>query len=266
MERRVLLVEDDASTGQILSTIIEHLGYTCGHAWDGHAGVQMALSFRPDVIVMDLLMPVLDGVEAIRQLKALRFIAHIPIILATSALGDPRIADATAAGAAAVLIKPVGRTQLDNILRLQLANLGRFLIDRGLGSHRRGDLENALANYDEAIRINPAEPMAYNNRGSARRDRQDFDGAMADFSEAIRLKPDYAMALNNRGVVRAAQGDLDGAIADYTEALRLEPNDAAAFNNRGTARRYRGDTGGALADYAEALRARSNICRPAKQS
>jgi tetratricopeptide (TPR) repeat protein len=95
---------------------------------------------------------------------------------------------------------------------------------------------------------------AFNNRGTARRDKGDLNGALADFTEALRLKPDYAEAFNNRGTARRDKGDFDGALADFTEALRLKPDYAEAFNNRGTARRDKGDFDGALADFTEALR------------
>lgn len=255
---RILLVEDNESVRQIFITIVEHLGYACSHAWDGREGVDTALTSRPDIIFMDLMMPRMDGVDAIRQIKALPFIAHIPIIVFTSALADPRIAEATAAGADEVLIKPVSIAQIDGALRKHLNRLGLVYINRGLDSHKQADLAGALASYDEAVRVSPAEPTAFNNRGSARRDAGDLEGAIADYNEAIRLRPDYAMAFNNRGVTRADLGDLDGAITDYTEAIRLRPNDAVAYNNRGTARHDKGDIDGALADYGEALRVKSD--------
>lgn len=231
-----------------------NLGYQCRRARNGREGVDLVVSSQPDVIVMDLMMPVMDGIAAIREIKALPFVAHLPIILFTFALGDPRIADAIRAGAADVLIKPVAMAQLDRTLRTQMANLAITYVNRGLHSHQQGDLEGALASYDNAVRVNPNEPMAFNNRGSVRRDRGDLEGAITDYSAAIQLKPDYAMAFNNRGVARASQGDLNGAITDYGEALRLQPDNAVAYNNRGTALRYKGDMEGALADYGAALR------------
>ena len=59
-----------------------------------------------------------------------------------------------------------------------------------------------------------------------------MDNAIADYSEAIRLQPDYAFAFNNRGVAHKAKGDYDGALQDYNEAIRLQPDYALALNNR----------------------------------
>jgi lipoprotein NlpI len=77
---------------------------------------------------------------------------------------------------------------------------------------------------------------------------------IADFTEAIRLDPNYAEAYRNRGAVRYFKGDYDGAIADCTEAIRLAPKNASAYNIRGSAWRYKWDLQRAIADYTEAIR------------
>ena len=69
--------------------------------------------------------------------------------------------------------------------------------------------------------------MAYNNRGLALRLKGDSERAIADHNEAIRLNPKYAWAYLNRGVTRFAQGRFEPANADFSEALRLNPTDAS---------------------------------------
>jgi tetratricopeptide (TPR) repeat protein len=94
----------------------------------------------------------------------------------------------------------------------------------------------------------------YVERGNKRYDQNDHDGEIADYTEAIRLNPQYAIAYYNRGVARQEQGDTAGAIADYTEAVRLDPQDAAAYSNRGSARYDQGDYMEAITDCNEAIR------------
>ena len=70
--------------------------------------------------------------------------------------------------------------------------------------------------------------MAYDNRGLIWQEKGDLDKAIADYTEAIRLDPKYAMAYDSRGRRLGTKGDLDKAIADFNEAIRLDPNDAVA--------------------------------------
>ena len=72
--------------------------------------------------------------------------------------------------------------------------------------------------------IEPEIYIAYNARGNCLHGKGDNDRAIADYTEAIRLDPKYANAYNNRGVsLQADKGDYDRAIADYNEAIRLDP-------------------------------------------
>ena len=106
---------------------------------------------------------------------------------------------------------------------------------------------------------------AYTNRGLAWGDKGDLDRAIADYNEAIRLDPKYADAYYNRGLAWRAKGDLDRAIADYNEAIRLDPKYADAYNNRGNAWRAKGDLDRAIADYNRGDPARPEIRRRLQQ-
>ena len=68
----------------------------------------------------------------------------------------------------------------------------------------------------------------------------DADGEIAEYREALRLNPNDDMEHNNLGVSLRDKGDLDGAIADYLEALRLNPNNDLAHSNHESSRLKRG--------------------------
>jgi tetratricopeptide (TPR) repeat protein len=76
---------------------------------------------------------------------------------------------------------------------------------------------------------------ALNNRGNAYQVNGDIDRAIADYDEAIQLDPNLADAFTGRGPAYRNKGDVDRAIVDYDQAIRLSPNYAMAFNNRGGA-------------------------------
>jgi tetratricopeptide (TPR) repeat protein len=126
--------------------------------------------------------------------------------------------------------------------------------NRGNGYRDKNDLDRAIADFNEAIRLDPNLAMAFLGRGIAFSDKGDNDRAIADFNEVIRLDPNFARAFTVRGIVFSAKGDLDRAIADLNEAIRLDPEDATAFLGRGVAYRAKGDNDRAIADYSESIR------------
>src|SRR5678816_1707396 len=94
-------------------------------------------------------------------------------------------------------------------------------------------------------------PRSTLDRSSAASDvykRQEHDRAIADYAEAIRLQPDLADAYNSRGVAYCNKGEHDRAIADYAEAIRLQPDFAHAHTTRGDAYSNKDDYDRAIAD------------------
>jgi two-component system cell cycle response regulator DivK len=84
MSKKILVVEDTEDNRQILRDLLGMAGYEMVEAHDGAQGVAMAAEHRPDLILMDIQMPVLDGYEATRRIKADPALAAIPIVAVTS--------------------------------------------------------------------------------------------------------------------------------------------------------------------------------------
>lgn len=82
--KKILLVEDNEMNRDMLSRRLARKGYEVSIAVDGQQGVEMAQSTAPDVILMDMSLPVLDGWEATRQLKNSDATRHIPVIALTA--------------------------------------------------------------------------------------------------------------------------------------------------------------------------------------
>ena len=81
---KILLVEDNEMNRDMLSRRLERRGYQVIIAVDGQQGVDLAKSETPELILMDMSLPVIDGWEATRQLKALDSMKHIPVIALTA--------------------------------------------------------------------------------------------------------------------------------------------------------------------------------------
>lgn len=104
---RVLIVEDDPRSRWVLCALFRRLGYDCRAAADGSEALQTVAEFRPRVILMDLMMPGLDGIEATRRLKADATTRPIPILALTGNVTPGGESAARQAGCDDFVPKPV---------------------------------------------------------------------------------------------------------------------------------------------------------------
>jgi lipoprotein NlpI len=138
--------------------------------------------------------------------------------------------------------------------RAEIASFRATAYDHsGLAAKAKGDLDRAITDFNEAIRLNPQNISAYLNRGNTYEAKDDLDHAIADYSEAIRLYPKFATAYYDRGNVLTTKGDFERAIADYSQVIRIHPKHAPGFGNRGRAYFYAGSLALARADFKQAL-------------
>jgi two-component system, cell cycle response regulator DivK len=122
MTKRILVVEDQADNLQILRDLLTSEGYQIIEAQDGEQGVRAAVAERPDLILMDIQLPLLDGYEATRRIKADPALCAIPIIVVTSYSLSGDEAKARAAGCDDFVPKPYSRRQLMAKIREYLPN------------------------------------------------------------------------------------------------------------------------------------------------
>ena len=146
---------------------------------------------------------------------------------------------------------------LDEALRIDAA-YPCALSNRGRVYAFKRDLDRAIADYTTVIKLAP-DVLAYINRGNAYRDSEQLDRAAADYAAAIKLAPTDARGWRNRGMIRLFQGDNKGGIADYDKALQYDPADVYSWNNRGQAKLRVGDKQGAIADFRKALQLRPDL-------
>lgn len=117
---RILYVEDNDDNIYVLKNRLTRAGFTMLVARDGAAGVAMAAAERPDLILMDLSLPVMDGWEATRQLKGAPATKHIPVIALTSHAMVGEREKALAAGCDDFDTKPVELPRLLEKIRALL--------------------------------------------------------------------------------------------------------------------------------------------------
>ena len=107
MNSTILLVEDNEDNRTIYRTILEHVGYTVVEAADGEEGIQRARDSGPDLILMDVSIPKINGWDATRTLKADENTRHIPIIALTAHALEQDRERAREAGCDGYLAKPI---------------------------------------------------------------------------------------------------------------------------------------------------------------
>jgi two-component system cell cycle response regulator DivK len=121
MTKRILVVEDTEDNRQIMRDLFTNVGYELIEAVTGEEGVRMAEAERPDLILMDIQLPVMDGYEATRRIKANPALKHIPIIAVTSYALSGDEEKTRAAGCDAYVSKPFSPRQLLAKVREHLA-------------------------------------------------------------------------------------------------------------------------------------------------
>ena len=116
MAYKVLLIEDNTDCRELFAVIIRHLGFQVLQADDGEIGVQKALRERPDLILMDLNMPSMGGIEATTCLQESSVTRNTPIIICTAWMAEQHCEGALRCGARTVIFKPVSVNQLQTVL------------------------------------------------------------------------------------------------------------------------------------------------------
>ncbi len=129
------------------------------------------------------------------------------------------------------------------VYRIRLAIANRYL--------RRGDHVRAIPQYCRLVVQGPS-PSVLRLRGIAYGTAGRHDLALADFDEAIRMNPKFALGYVERGIAKGVMGDLPGATNDLDAALALEPGSHLALVNRAWIKRLKGDYNGALTDFSRA--------------
>jgi len=115
--KTILYVEDNEMNRKIVRDLLKRTAYQLVEAHDGEAGVAKAAEIKPDLILMDIQLPKISGMEATRQLRAAPETAHIPIVAITSFALSGDEQKAKEAGATAYLAKPYSPFDLLKLIR-----------------------------------------------------------------------------------------------------------------------------------------------------
>jgi CheY-like chemotaxis protein len=116
-DRTILIVEDSEDARYFMRLALEDLGYRIVEAGDGVKAIAMAQSERPDIILMDLSLPIMDGITATQEIRASEGLDGIPIIAVTAHQETDFRAGAKAAGFDAYVTKPIDIDFLSELIQ-----------------------------------------------------------------------------------------------------------------------------------------------------
>lgn len=114
--KKILVVEDNADLRDLLTMVIRRLGHEVAIAITGEEAVERASAMKPDLILMDIRLPKLNGLEATKQIKADPSTKDIPVVILSAFSMSSHGRHAIEAGAVEVLQKPVRATDLEQVL------------------------------------------------------------------------------------------------------------------------------------------------------
>lgn len=146
---KVLVVDDDSRIVEVFSAVLERDGYRILSAYDGQAALEIVRREQPDVIVLDVILPGLDGIEVCRQIKSAPETRFVPVILVTGLSARARRLDGLQAGADDFLSKPIDPLELT--VRVKSLLRTKQLYDEVETSRR--ELERRVAERTKELRI-----------------------------------------------------------------------------------------------------------------
>lgn len=143
---KVLIAEDELVTRTVIARAVAHAGHEVATAPDGREMLRVFSEFHPDVLLVDWQMPILNGVDAIRELRKKPGGVDAFVILVTGINGDAETAEAMEAGIDDYVLKPISAPRLRVVLKLTQARLGSR--KRGMP---RGTLQRVGPSPDELL-------------------------------------------------------------------------------------------------------------------
>jgi len=154
VRQRILVVEDEeAIRGIVTQTLLRH-GYETASASDGDDALEKAFTLRPDLIILDLMLPRMDGWEVCRRLKAEKDTAFIPIIMLTARREERDVVEGLELGADDYMKKPFSLSELTARVR---ALLRRTAVPEEIGVLEAGDLRIEPGDETALLRGIPLE-------------------------------------------------------------------------------------------------------------
>jgi len=122
MAKKVLVVEDDTIVQKTIIESLKDAGFDVSGAFDGEEGLAKAATVMPDLILLDIIMPKMDGIAFLKQIKTMENLKNIPIVILTNLSDEESVSESLASGGTEYLVK--SNYTIDEVVQKVKARFG----------------------------------------------------------------------------------------------------------------------------------------------
>ncbi len=225
---RLLIVDDDFATRHLLVKELQPLGYVTLTAPGGGEAVRMIKQSPPHLVVIDVMLPEIDGFQICRAIKQSRRYNHIPVILMSAVIDSGRVTEEVLRryGADAYFEKPLNtdriKRRIKDLIGQQRGSKPRpedDSFDRALELYRTGDMTGAVDTLRDGLRVNPLSAKHHFVLANLLQKQAMIYEAIDEYEATVDLKPDYFPALTRLAYLYYKQGFSAKAIEAWRRSL-----------------------------------------------
>ena len=237
---KILIVDDEDDIRKLLTRVLSQKGYSVIEASKGLEALQKVRDAKPDVILLDAMLPEVHGFDICRRIKGSKRYGHIPIIMVSAIYRGWRVAEDLKAsyGVDAFLEKPfkineviqhveralMGRTS-EMPVDEQLSQEAGRILEEGMNAYRAGDIDAAIEKLQEGLKVDPLSFQLHYHLGLLQGRRDLVFDAIHQLETATELQPRNFSALKNLAVLYQRAGFKHKAIEMWERALSSAPDE-----------------------------------------
>lgn len=238
---KILIVDDEDDIRKLLTRVMSQKGYEVIEASKGLEALQKVRDAKPDVILLDAMLPEVHGFDICRRIKGSKRYGHIPIIMVSAIYRGWRVAEDLKAsyGVDAFLEKPFKINEV--IQHVERALMGRSsevpppddqlsqeagrILEEGMNAYRAGDIDGAIEKLQEGLKVDPLSFQLHYHLGLLQGRRDLVFDAIHQLETATELQPKNFSALKNLAVLYQRAGFKHKAIEMWERALSSAPDE-----------------------------------------
>jgi len=237
--RRILVVDPDEKSSHLLTEVLEQEGHTVVRCDSGIEAVRLLRQDPPELAIIEVMMPKIQGYQLCRSIKSSTRYGHIPVILMTrAAAGEhPGREMLTQYGADELLGKPISQSELLGAVNPLLsgaqgpqsaepADAGLF--EEAIAQYREGEASEAVETLRRALAVDPLSARYHFVLGNILQHLEQHYDAIDAYESTVSLRPDYFPALSRLAFLYYKQGFLKRALETWKQSLEHCPDEDQA--------------------------------------